>query len=188
MIKVNVSGKIFEVDVNVLMRSEYFKIMIGDCVNNDTIFVKRSPHIFEHVLACLIDDNYKCPVQYQDELKYFLITHHKWYDPYNYIEKIIESEHRIVQDKFSDIYYQLREIRDSLRDVDDKCEKIYNKITGESPPICKRIDCNDECERDYNYCCYHYKRCSYRDHSKNYCDNYITSYINSEHCEEHSDH
>ena len=164
MIKVNVSGKMFEVDINVLIRSDYFKTMIDDCVNDDVIYVKRSPYIFEHVLACLIDDNYKCPIQYQDELKYFLIQHNNWYDPYSDIKKMIEHE-------IQEINRNIKEIRDSVCNINDKYEQLYNKML---PRICKRDNCNDECLNCYEYCVYHYDKCSYFSYDDmEYCDDII---------------
>lgn len=41
MIKVNVSEKVFDVDVDVLMKSGYFKMMIDNCVNDEVIYVKK---------------------------------------------------------------------------------------------------------------------------------------------------
>ena len=149
MIKVNVSGKIFEVDVNILMKSDYFKAMISDRVNNDVIYVKRSSHVFKHVLACLIDDNYMCPIQYQNELKYFLIQHNNWYDPHDDTNKIIK---KLIDNEIHIINYHIADIRDNIRDLDDKYEKLCNKPIGILSHSCKRVDCNDECKNGYNYC------------------------------------
>lgn len=144
MIKVNVSGKIFDVEMDILMKSEYFNNMINDCKGSDeTIYVKRPPHVFKHVLACLIDDNYMCPIQYQNELEYFLIQHNKWYDPYSDVKKLIDEKindinlnvtkmHKSIDDKINNVNYNIVEmyksLNDKMCDVDHELSRIHELI------------------------------------------------------------
>ncbi len=93
MIKLNLCGTLFEVDKKILCKSEYFLNMFTDCNdNNNIININRPAHIFKHVLAYLIDDNYLYPSKYENELKYFLINYdeNKLYDPINKLKQQYE--------------------------------------------------------------------------------------------------
>ena len=76
-IKVNVGGEIFETTVSTLKKINYFKYILEDTNFNNTqiIFVNRSKHIFKHVLALAIDDNYSYPFKYKNELDFYDITY-----------------------------------------------------------------------------------------------------------------
>lgn len=85
LIKLNVSGCMFEVDINVLKKINYFKYLLEDTNHdiNQVIFVGRAPHIFKHVLALAIDENYGYPIKYKSELDFYDVTYdvNKMYDP-----------------------------------------------------------------------------------------------------------
>lgn len=76
MIKINVSGRMFETEIKIISRSELFQNIINDVgIPTEPIFINRSPKLFEHVLALLIDPTYPYPIKYINELKYYLIDY-----------------------------------------------------------------------------------------------------------------
>ncbi len=73
-VKINVGGTIFETTEITLKKINYLKYIIDDTninLNNEILFVNRSSHIFKHVLALAIDDNYKYPSKYKTELNFY---------------------------------------------------------------------------------------------------------------------
>lgn len=75
IIKLNVSGTIFEVERDTLCRIPLFKKILDDlndeCTSDKPIWIPRSSKIFHHILAKAIDDNYNFPRKYNSELKYY---------------------------------------------------------------------------------------------------------------------
>src|SRR5687767_5154507 len=73
-IKLNVSGKIFLIEKETLCKSQLFDNMFKDCDTvSDEIMIYRSPMLFDHVYAYLLDDTYPYPKKYDAELDYYLI-------------------------------------------------------------------------------------------------------------------
>ena len=62
-ITVDVCGHIFKVKYDIIIKIPYFKNMFDGCgsVPTETIFIDRSPHIFNHVLGLVIDELYPYP-------------------------------------------------------------------------------------------------------------------------------
>lgn len=68
--KVNMSGKIYYIKKDILMKIPYFVDEINKIKNSSVeIFVERSPLLFDHVLAYVLDNNY--PLDCYDELNYY---------------------------------------------------------------------------------------------------------------------
>ena len=101
-IKVNVGGEIFETTVSTLKKINYFKYILEDTNFNNTqiIFVNRSKHIFKHVLALAIDDNYSYPFKYKNELDFY------------------------------DITYDVSKLRDPLSDINKRMDKLDANLSG----------------------------------------------------------
>lgn len=78
-ITLNVSGQIFEVNVNTLLKIPYFSYMLDACQYevNEIIFINRPSHIFKHVLAFVIDPLYPYPEKYAFELDFYGILYDK---------------------------------------------------------------------------------------------------------------
>lgn len=92
MIKINVCGRMFETTIETISSSGLFKNMIDELGEpTEAIFINRSPKIFEHVLAFLIDPEYLFPSKYENELKYFLIDYNNLYDKFYDIETKIDT-------------------------------------------------------------------------------------------------
>ncbi len=72
-IKINVGGTIFETTITTLKKINYFKYLLEDTNYDNTqiIFVDRPPHIFKHILALAIDENYNYPIKYKNELDFY---------------------------------------------------------------------------------------------------------------------
>jgi len=79
----NVSGRQFEVSKEILSKSQLFNGLLTDCQIDRTITIDRSPKLFEHVLAYLVNDKYPYPRKYYSELDYYLVVYDikKLYDP-----------------------------------------------------------------------------------------------------------
>lgn len=57
-IKLNLCGRIFKVDLDLLLKSELCTNLLQDNEYNDlSIIMNRSPMLFEHVLTYMIDQN-----------------------------------------------------------------------------------------------------------------------------------
>jgi hypothetical protein len=93
IIKINVGGKIYETNKNILIRCEYFKNMLHDCVNDlsNIIFVDCDPDGFKHILEYLRFAAYKIPKKYSYLCDYFLINDSSIYED-NPDEKLSSQE------------------------------------------------------------------------------------------------
>jgi hypothetical protein len=82
MIKLNLLGTFFEIPKEILIKAEFFANMLGDIEYDGTqIIINRSPKLFNHVLAYLIDDKYPYPEKYVNELNYYLVNYGELYNP-----------------------------------------------------------------------------------------------------------
>jgi len=90
-INLNVSGRKFEVQKDILCKSQLFNNMFTDCDTiMDEIVIYRSPKLFEHVYAYLSDDKYPYPRKYYGELDYYLLDKPKNFTDNN-TQKILQS-------------------------------------------------------------------------------------------------
>ncbi len=153
MINLNVCGIHFEVEKNILCKSEYFLNMFTDCNECDNIInVNRSPHIFKHILAYLIDDNYLYPKKYESELKFFLINYdkNKLYDP-NYD---LQQQHDELKNDLENVNTIISELQNTINDNDEYIktmeENIYKKIRNNKAKLIDKY-IPKECSKCYNY-------------------------------------
>lgn len=64
LIKLNVSGKRYEITKTILLKIPYFVNLLNDCDDdNKEIFVERSSMLFDHVLAYVIDNKHPFPLR-----------------------------------------------------------------------------------------------------------------------------
>ena len=155
-ISVSVCGKIFEIDLEIIRRSALFANMIDDVgIPDKPIFISRSPKLFEHVLAFLIDENYPFPLKYQSELKYYLIE----YDP----AKLYDPE-SIVKRKLKNIKASIRNLEEKINDEKSRtCVNCNDEPLTHSSrckwhhkhPCCSFEGCYNDCENTERYCSYH---------------------------------
>src|SRR3982751_2780936 len=90
IIVLDVGGQIFKTYRNTLIRIPYFRNMIECCEDLNEIFVDRSSHIFDHVLAYVIDPKYPFPTKYGYELDFYGIS----YDS----DKLYSSDRLMLQE------------------------------------------------------------------------------------------
>ena len=131
IIKLNVSGTLFEATKDILIKIPYFKYLFDDTDNdlNEIIFIGRSPHMFKHVLALAIDDNYNFPIKYKNELDFY------------------------------DMKYDYSKLHDPFYDLENNIIiKIKNTVTGSK---CKLHECKVIVLNDNEYCVNHTGICLY---------------------------
>jgi hypothetical protein len=76
-ITLDVGGQIFKTTYDTLIKIQYFKNMFDGCNRglDEIIFVNRSPNIFAHVFALIIDPLHPYPKKYAYELDFYGIDY-----------------------------------------------------------------------------------------------------------------
>lgn len=164
LVTLNISGRIFRIPTETLAPSKYISDLIGDDLE---IVINRSPKLFEHVFAYLVDPKYKYPQKYSDELDYYQIEYDidGLYDPH---EPIREMEKRI----------SLLEQRQCL--LAHLLENIMYKTDDSNR--CARWGCMHRTE--FRVCQEHVGKCAYYDwDSSQYCHNDID--LTNTFCDKH---
>lgn len=153
-IKVNVSGKVFEIPYKTLICIPYFKYMLEDCIHDNVIFVNRSSHIFKHVLGLVIDPLYPYPDIYSFELAFYGID----YDKDNSV-----TELKTMVNGLRDYLQDKQHLSNICRYHDCDLNKSTNSLfCTEHLNICAYVLQEDDCyktesDSKYNYCEYHSK-------------------------------
>lgn len=70
-ISINVGGQLFETTTETLKQARYFEALLNRWLQQEEIFIDRSPHIFKHVLSLLRDPTYDYPAKYASELEFY---------------------------------------------------------------------------------------------------------------------
>jgi len=144
-INLNVSGRIFKVQKDVLCKSQLFNNMFADCdVISDEIMIYRSSKLFEHVYAYLLDNKYPYPRKYYAELDYYLIPYcgSSLSDPLTLLNNNLKI---MIKDS-------LEEIKDDIR---DEFKNIDRKIGTECPYEYCDVKCMlPVCEEHRGTCCH----------------------------------
>jgi len=162
IVKLNLCGKIFEVEKNILMGSELFQTMFADCPTDDSVIrINRSALIFEHVLAYLVDSSYPYPREYANELKYYLIPHTfaKLYYSFDTLEQKIVG----LEKKIESLESNVERIKISNGSNETCCHaNCYEDVCisvacREHAGKCSYsgYECYSECKGDEEYCTYH---------------------------------
>lgn len=71
---VKVCGITYEIEEQILRKSEYFNELLNDSSKNYLnvpIEIQRSPNIFNHILSLMINPNYEFPAKYLSELEFY---------------------------------------------------------------------------------------------------------------------
>lgn len=114
IIKINVSGKRYEITKTTLDKIPYFVNLLKDCgEENKEIFVERSAMIFDHVLAYIIDDKHPFPLEYCYELYFYGINYNKS-DVYRII--ITEKQYQLSLGIIKKIPYLLAIVKSNDND------------------------------------------------------------------------
>lgn len=80
IINLDVSGQLFSVQKDTLLKIPYFNNLFNDCDEiPKTIFVARPPNIFKHVIGYVIDNLYPYPAKYTFELDFYGIEYNDLY-------------------------------------------------------------------------------------------------------------
>lgn len=91
-IKLNVGGTIFETTRETLLFGPYFEALLNNkWKQNESIFIDRSPKLFEHVLCLLRDPHYNYPSKYSSELAFYGIS----CNLNDYRDRLEEVEHKV---------------------------------------------------------------------------------------------
>jgi hypothetical protein len=175
-ITLNLSGQIFLVTPTTLSKIPYFKHMLETCDSNinETIFVERSPHIFKHVIAFIIDPLYPYPKKYAYELDFYDIAYNDrdLYDKNKEVIDIIRSEINDVKDKLCDKFQdKINDVKGKICDEFDNMReqieaRFENNLKLRSRDICLykyEGGCDNLPDREDNYCLTHYSIGKYCD-------------------------
>ncbi len=157
-IKINISGTIFETTITTLKKINYFKYMLEDTNYDNTqiIFVDRPPHIFKHVLAFAIDNNYNYPIKYKGELDFYDMPYDidKLYNPLDEINNRIH----ILEKKSDMIPIQCKICTSGAYIGNPFCyhHQIYKNRCIYSKGF--RVVCGEKCDNSTNnYYCENHK-------------------------------
>lgn len=144
-----------------MIKSQLFNGMLADCAIDEEIITVRSPKLFEHVYAYLIDSSYPYPRKYYAELDYYLISYDidELYDPH---KKCKEDAKTMFTSALSNI-----------------CKMISNIPGGK----CLHKDCKNIRARDFLVCWSHMSGCVYDSSGYRICYNDTNGHIPF--CEEH---
>jgi hypothetical protein len=74
IITINLQGKNFKTSRQTLYEIPYFKSLAYELDKSNEFYLDRSAHIFKHILAWAVDNNYQFPEKYRSELKFFDIN------------------------------------------------------------------------------------------------------------------
>jgi hypothetical protein len=84
-VRLNVGGKLFIIEKDALVKSEYFKIMLTSSFmesiegkEGKEIFIDRDPKIFEFIFEYLQDSKIEIPKIYETELDFYQIPYQKY--------------------------------------------------------------------------------------------------------------
>ncbi len=167
-ILLDVSGKIFEVNKDIICGSQLFKTMLNDydLIEKKIVLVPiridRSRKLFKHIYAYLIDREYPFPKKYYKELDYYLIE----YD----INKLYDSN-TIILNKIS-------LLQNDICNLSCKINDIKNHINIPEEKACPYLGCSEmclikpkpTCSNHEGICCYYYQ-CWGRNYTNEYCYN-----------------
>jgi hypothetical protein len=100
-ITLDLCGRIFKISPTTVKKIPYINNMIeacGDDNNNLPIFIERPPHIFDHVIAFVIDPFYPYPKEYAYELDFYDIEYDKnnLYNKLSIVEKELQEIKNVV--------------------------------------------------------------------------------------------
>jgi len=195
-IKINVGGTIFETSENTLKKINYFKYLFDDTniTNNDIPFVDRPAHIFKHVLALAIDNTYKYPIKYKNELDFYDVTcnANNLYDPKIPIIECEQNMKRKMEKIYDNLKYKIDELNSEISNLKNNVENINNNNNNNNnctEKYCKWHDCyNDPILNDY--CRDHICVCNYENYrygNTTYCENNGKNFIDGNYrCDEHN--
>ncbi len=144
--KVNMLGKIYHIQTDILMKIPYF-VKIINAISNSTveIFVERSPLLFDNILAYVV--NNKHPIDCYDELDFYGIIYKRYH---------LNDKTDLCLSKDS-IERETDKILSRLGDMYDDITKIHTKLDDINQPNDKKTCKFSECEKyviseDSAYC------------------------------------
>lgn len=73
IITINLQGTKFEITRQTLYRIPYFRSLSSELDKSNIFYMDRSPHIFKHILAWAVDNNYPFPYKYIYEADFYNI-------------------------------------------------------------------------------------------------------------------
>jgi len=189
-IVLNISGKIFKVSHDVISKSQLFDGMLADCVIEDEIIINRSPKLFKHVYAYLLDDKYPYPKKYYSELDYYLVPYdiNLLYDP----DRYLLDKMKMIEEEMINLRVNVSKSKNEVGSICEKVDSLYAdhylyKMPCEDKSLCKYLDCHNECDffnptcHLHDQCCCHY---SQNNDTIEFCKKQPTTL--GAYCDEHS--
>uniref|UniRef100_A0A6C0C7V3 BTB domain-containing protein n=1 Tax=viral metagenome TaxID=1070528 RepID=A0A6C0C7V3_9ZZZZ len=165
-IKLNVSGRIFLVQKDILCRSQLFTNMFADCDTiDDEIMIYRSSKLFEHVYAYLLDDKYPYPKKYYGELDYYLVSYkmQSLFDPITRLRSTIEDDKEEIKSSIVDVVDAINETKHCVKNICSDVAVRDKQIDVECPVMgCTSRCMLPVCDEHRGQCCHHYDWDNYR--------------------------
>jgi len=175
IIKLNVSGKKYQITLETFNKIPYLANGLDFCNDNisEPIFIQRSPLVFDHVLAYVIDDKHPFPIEYSYELDFYDIKYDitKLHSPHS---KKLDRINNIL-----DILYN-QKVHGNHECHECKQEVLFDKIScyDHIYEHCIRINCLQKTTD--NFCKLHLKngrRCNYKNCNNSRMNNEIFCFL-----------
>jgi hypothetical protein len=184
---INLCGKKYEIKKSTMLKIPYIADMIQACGDQQTIFIERLPHVFDHVLAFIIDDLYPYPYEYAYELDFYNIQYDKTklYNPQDQMKKHIDHCQKEIKIQLNLFEKQTKDKLDILESITLSDYHAYYRDYG-----CRKCDkrirwnvnkllCNN-CQEKTN-CCFD-DQCKNQIHmfgntKSNYCKEHLANTI-----------
>jgi hypothetical protein len=178
IIKLNVSGKKYQITLETLNNIPYLANGFDFCNDNvsEPIFIQRSPLVFDHVLAYVIDKKHPFPIEYLYELDFYDIKydiiklhdpHSKKLDRINNILDILYNQkvygngecpecNEVVSFNEISCYYHVREHCNEIGCL-EKTPDNYCNLHVKDEKICNVKNCANFRMLNEVFCFYHLK-------------------------------
>lgn len=143
-VTLDVSGKTYRIRRDILSKAQLFDNMFTDCsMVEDIIVVDRSPRLFDHIYALLLDSRYPYPKKYYSELDYYGITYdfEKLYDPYVPFHKdilTIQNSESVIIDEMQKICNDI----ECIKSGQNTCKPFSRQPCRESSCSSKQSSCS----------------------------------------------
>lgn len=142
--RLNVSGKLYDIKHDILIKIPYFMEYINSDVKEPVCFIQRSSKVFDHVLAYVIDRLHPYPSKYFYELDFYGLTYKKEFYKVNMLGKIYHLKTDLLM-KIPYFVKRINNINNSSVDiVVDRSPLLFDNVLAFVMDESYPIDCYHE--------------------------------------------